>query len=162
VKRRLLTASIAAALALCGCGDDSSSNTARASAPFERFEASTATLDGRQLAVLLADNDQLRAKGLGGVDGVGAYDGMIFVFPGDTNEAFWMYDTRFALDIAFVAADGAVLEQATMTPCATAADACPRTTPAHPYRTALEAPAGAFARWNLQVGSRLISNPKPA
>ncbi len=84
-----------------------------------------------------------RARGLMGVVDLGELRGMLFVFPADGRAAFWMKDTLLALDVAFFAADGSLVDLLEMAPCA--ADPCPVYQPAGPYRYALEAPAGGFS-----------------
>lgn len=93
--------------------------------------------------VALADDPAGRARGLMGVVDLGGLRGMLFVFPADGRAAFWMKDTALALDVAFFAADGSLVDLLEMTPCP--ADPCPVYEPGGPYRYALEVPAGAFA-----------------
>ena len=56
--------------------------------------------------------------------------GMVFLYPSDVAEAYWMKNTLVPLSIAFVAADGRVVSVAEMTPCK--ADPCPSYRPAGP------------------------------
>lgn len=91
----------------------------------------------------VADDASERAQGLMGVEDLGDVHGMLFVFPGDTTAGFWMKGTLLALDIAFFASDGSLVDLVEMTPCT--ADPCPTYLAAGPYRYALEVPAGGFA-----------------
>ena len=50
-----------------------------------------------------------RARGLMGRDALPEGQGMLFVFTTDARHGFWMRDTRVALDMLFLAADGAVV-----------------------------------------------------
>jgi uncharacterized membrane protein (UPF0127 family) len=84
-----------------------------------------------------------RAQGLRGVERLGDLRGMLFVFPEDTTAGFWMKGTPLALDTAFFAADGSLVEVLSMTPCP--GEDCPTYRPAGAYRYALEVPAGGFA-----------------
>jgi uncharacterized membrane protein (UPF0127 family) len=91
--------------------------------------------------------------------------GMVFLYPRDVTEAFWMKDTLVPLSIAFVAADGRVVSVAEMTPCA--ADPCPTYPPAGPYRYAVELPGGAFPAAGVDKGARVVpvdpaALPEPA
>jgi len=104
--------------------------------------SSTISIDGRDLAVAVADNPQTRAQGLMGVTDLGDLDGMLFVFEDDTETGFWMKSTLIPLDIAFFAADGRFVDRLTMQPCIE--DPCPTYLPGGPYRYAIEAPAGAL------------------
>jgi uncharacterized membrane protein (UPF0127 family) len=98
---------------------------------------------GATWPVALADDDAERAQGLMGVVDLGGLRGMLFVFPAKSSAAFWMKDTVLALDVAFFAADGALVDLLEMTPCP--GDPCPVYQPAGPYRYALEVPSGGFA-----------------
>jgi len=134
----------------------SACNTDKNDAPFARFGTSKVTLaGGRTLSVLVADTDSLRQQGLSGVTELSGYDGMLFTFQADTGTEFWMKDTKMPLDLAFLGADGTVLQTLTMPICATN-DQCQRYGPPSPYRYALEAPAGSFSGWSVSEGNHLI------
>jgi uncharacterized membrane protein (UPF0127 family) len=93
--------------------------------------------------VMVADQPAEWTRGLMGVTDLGEAEGMLFIFPSDTTAAFWMKDTRLALDVAFFAADGSLVDLLEMAPCP--ADPCPAYSPSGPYRYALEVPAGGFS-----------------
>jgi uncharacterized membrane protein (UPF0127 family) len=101
----------------------------------------------------VAATPQQRTVGLSNRDSLAARRGMVFLFPGDVDSAFWMKDTRVPLSIAFVAADGRVVSLREMTPCT--ADPCPTYAPEGPYRYAVELPAGAFAAAGVDKGDRV-------
>lgn len=104
------------------------------------WELISVSLDEETLLVARANSPDERAQGLMGVEDLGAVDGMLFVFPADTNGSFWMKDTLIALDIAFFSADGVLVDILAMEPCL--ADPCPSYRPDGVYRWALELPAG--------------------
>ena len=78
-----------------------------------------------------------------GVDDFGGVEGMVFVFDAPTETGFFMKDVLVPLDIAFVGADGMVLEVLTMGLCA--ADPCPTYRSPAPFLWAVETPAGGLA-----------------
>ena len=85
--------------------------------------------------------------------------GMLFIYPSEqpASAAFWMFRTRIPLDIAFVDSLGVIRAILHMVPCpSTFASACPNYPPGVPYRAALEANAGYFARQKLALGSRIV------
>ena len=131
--RSLLMYTLAASLIVgaCGSGD-----------PYglEGFGSTTITIDGRDLAVAVADTPASRSQGLMGVTDLGGLDGMVFVFEESTDGGFWMKDTLIALDIAFFGSDGAFVDRFTMEPCIE--DPCPVYRPSGFYQHAVEAPAG--------------------
>ena len=79
---------------------------------------------------------------------------MVFLYPADVTEAFWMKNTLVPLSIAFVAADGRVVSVAEMTPCRT--DPCPTYPPAGRYRYAVELAAGAFPAAGVGPGAEVV------
>jgi len=110
---------------------------------------------GRPVTVRLevAADPAARARGLMGRSELPEGTGMVFLYPGDVAEAYWMKNTLVPLSIAFVAADGRVVSVAEMTPCT--ADPCPSYPPAGPYRYAVELPAGAFEAAGVGEGDKV-------
>ena len=102
----------------------------------------------------VAADPATRARGLMEREQVPKGTGMVFLYPADVAEAYWMKNTLVPLSIAFVAADGRVVSVAEMTPCT--ADPCPSYPPAGPYRYAVELPAGAFAAAGVGEGDKVV------
>ena len=122
---------------------------------------------GRPVTVRLevAADPASRARGLMGRRKLPQGTGMVFLYPADVTEAYWMKDTLVPLSIAFVAADGRVVSVAEMTPCA--ADPCPSWAPAGPYRYAVELHGGAFGAAGVAKGAKVVpvdpaALPEPA
>jgi uncharacterized membrane protein (UPF0127 family) len=99
------------------------------------------SVDHEVLAVALADTGGARRQGLMNVTDLRDLDGMLFVWTDDTAGGFWMRDTLLALDIAFFAADGSLVDTFPMEPCDLGSD-CPTYNPAGAYRYALETEQG--------------------
>jgi uncharacterized protein len=123
--------------------------------------------DGDPVTVRLevAADPATRARGLMQREEVPPGTGMVFLYPRDVAEAYWMKNTLVPLSIAFVAADGRVVSVAEMTPCKV--DPCPSYPPAGPYRYAVELAAGAFGDAGVGPGSRVVpvdpaALPEPA
>jgi uncharacterized protein len=123
--------------------------------------------DGPAVTVRLevAADPAARARGLMGRRQVPKGTGMVFLYPAEVTQAFWMKDTLVPLSIAFVAADGRVVSVAEMTPCRT--DPCPTYPPAGPYRYAVELAAGSFAAAGVGPGAKVVpvdpaALPEPA
>jgi uncharacterized membrane protein (UPF0127 family) len=66
-------------------------------------------------------------------------DGMLFVFPSDTTDGFWMKNTLVPLTIVFFDAAGVRVRRLSMTPCRD--EPCRIYYPRRSYRFALELPA---------------------
>jgi uncharacterized membrane protein (UPF0127 family) len=119
-------------------------DTTPAEAPFDAFREARVALGERCLRVLVAADDAQRSRGLRDVEALGPYDGMLFVFPADTDARFTMARTPLPLDITWFAAGGAPVDHTTMEPCPETDDAsCPAYASDERYRYALERPAGA-------------------
>jgi uncharacterized membrane protein (UPF0127 family) len=68
-----------------------------------------------RLAVEVADTDATREKGLGGHAPLAAREGMWFVFPAASRQAFWMKDMAFPIDIIWVR-EGRIVDMAVNVP----------------------------------------------
>jgi uncharacterized membrane protein (UPF0127 family) len=91
--------------------------------------------------LLAAIEPQQRSRGLMEVTDLQGYSGMAFVYPEDSQNAFYMRNTPMPLSIAWIAADGSVVSTADMEPCEDR-EGCPTYPPAGPYRMAIEVPQG--------------------
>ena len=91
-----------------------------------------------------------RARGLMQRPTMAEDAGMLFVFPADTDGPFWMKDTLIPLSIAFIAADGTIVNVQDMQPQTTDLHA-----PGARYRYALEVNQGYFARAGVKTGDRV-------
>jgi uncharacterized membrane protein (UPF0127 family) len=113
----------------------------------------------------VAADPAARARGLMGRREVPEGTGMVFLYPADVAESYWMKNTFVPLSIAFVAADGRVVSVSEMTPCK--ADPCPSYAPAGPYRYAVELAGGSFGAAGVGPGARVVpvdpaALPEPA
>jgi uncharacterized protein len=103
-------------------------------------------VDGRNVAPLyIADSYLSRTRGLLGTRGI---DGALLISPGNSVHGMGML---YALDVALLDADLGVLHTLTLRPFGA-------TRPRRGVKHVLEAERGAFAGWNLRVGSRLGSD----
>jgi uncharacterized membrane protein (UPF0127 family) len=121
--------------------------------------------EARTVRLEIAATPAARARGLMGRTEVPEGTGMVFLYPEDVAEAYWMKNTLVPLSIAFVAADGRVVSVSEMTPCR--ADPCPSYAPAGPYRYAVELAAGSLAAAGVGPGAKVVPEdpaalPEPA
>ena len=110
------------------------------------------------LFVSIADTQELRSAGLSNIESfTPEMEGMLFVFISDTEAAFWMKEMLFPLSIAFISADGQIIEIMDMPLCEQEDQQyCPLFRPQVMYRYALEVKAGWFAERGIQPGDRLF------
>ena len=104
-----------------------------------------------RLAVEIADNSTLRTRGLMWRSDVPAGTGMLFIFPNEVVQSFWMRNTLIPLDILFVDRTGKVVgvvqwaEPKTLT----------SRTVGKPSMYVLEVPGGWASRNSVQAGARV-------
>lgn len=125
------------------CGDDSSATLT---------PTRTVTVEGdghsERLQVELATTEKEREQGLMFRQSLDEDRGMLFLFPSDVTVGFWMKNTYVPLTIAYLAADGTVLDLRDGKPLDEAV-----LTPSRPYRMVLEVNQGWFARHGLGPGA---------
>ena len=151
---RALLPLAAAMLLLAAC---SGAGDAPAPPPLPVVALTVADAEGRAVASLSAEvaaTPEQRQRGLMFRQSLGEDAAMLFVYPAETEGAFWMKDTPIPLTIAFLAADGRVLELIDGAPFDETL-----LRPATPYRYALEVNAGWFARRGLAAGARVVLPP---
>lgn len=102
------------------------------------------------LAVELAVTPDERRQGLMYRPSLPADQGMLFVFPNDRRRCMWMRNTRIPLSVAFIAADGTIVNLADMAPLDDATH-CSR----GPIRYALEVNRGWFAEHGIAAGDQI-------
>ncbi len=106
--------------------------------------------EGVELRVELARTAGERSRGLMFREELAEDGGMLFVYEEDTGAGFWMKDTLIPLSIAFIAADGAILDIQDMEPLSEDTHRPPEA-----YRYALEVNQGWFRQNGFDVGDRV-------
>lgn len=156
-----LLPTLLATLLAVGCGDDAGVRDAPGE-PLIAFDTATVRIesgdDTMMLTVELAETDDQRAYGLMERDTLAPDRGMLFVYPAarDSSRGFWMYRTWIPLDIAFLDADGRILDIRQMQPCESPNPrVCRLYSPGVAYRGALEVNRGWFAEHGVEVGDRV-------
>jgi uncharacterized membrane protein (UPF0127 family) len=100
------------------------------------------------VTVEVASTGSQRQQGLMLRQEMAEAEGMLFLFPRDVQIGFWMKDTYLPLDIAYISAEGEVLEIRQAKPLDETV-----LTPEKPYRFVLEVNQGWFERHTLSVGA---------
>lgn len=116
-------------------------------------------LNGTRYQVEIANDDESRARGLMFRDQMDEGSGMLFIHEREAPQAYWMKNTRIALDILyFDDARRLVAQQRDVPPCS-AGNRCPSYPSKAPARYVLELNAGHAARLNLANGTELAFGP---
>ena len=103
-----------------------------------------------EVEVEIADDDTERQRGLMGRTELDEDSGMLFVYEAEQPRSFWMKDTLLPLSIAYIAADGHIVDIQDMQPLDETSYPS-----AEPARYALEVNQGFFTERGIQVGDRL-------
>ena len=157
-------------LLICGCGADrqtptvdpdsgSTGSGGRSSTGQETTGQASATErvtivasggDVRVQVEVADDTDEMQ-KGLMGRTALAEDAGMLFVYPEERELSFWMKDTLIPLSIAFMDAEGRIVDLQDMKALD---DRPPHYTSAEPARYALEVNEGFFDERGVEVGDR--------
>lgn len=116
-------------------------------------------LGGQRYAVELADDDAERARGLMFRDAMADDRGMLFIHDAQEPQAYWMKNTRIALDILYFDNDRKLVSQQRDVPPCSLGDACPSYPSNAPARYVLELNAGQAEKLKLQDGATLTFGP---
>ena len=111
---------------------------------------------GHALRVEVASTIEQRMQGLMFRRKLARNDGMLFVFDEPGYHAMWMKNTPLPLSVAFVDADGRILNIADMEPHTLDQHAA-----AGPARYAIETNKGWFAERRIKPGDKVSGLPKP-
>ena len=132
-----------------------STNCSSQTVRFDVTELVIETANGNRVNITaeIAETDEQRQRGLMERDKLDDGKGMIFIFSQDQMVSFWMKDTRIPLSIAFISADGDILEIRAMEPFNLSPVRSSRS-----VRFALEVPQSWFSRAGIAVGDRLLNS----
>ena len=116
-------------------------------------------LAGQRYEVELATDDHSRAQGLMYRTQLPAGRGMLFIHDNQDWLAYWMMNTRIALDILYFDNNLRLVSQQRDVPPCPPRSQCPAYPSEGPARYVLELNAGHAARLHLRNGERLILGP---
>jgi len=119
-------------------------------------------LAGKRYQVELALDDDSRARGLMFRDHMPEGHGMLFVHEQEAIQAYWMKNTKIALDILYFDSGLKLVSQQRDVPPCTAGDTCPSYPSYRPSRYVLELNAGQAALIDLRNGTELKVSPSIA
>lgn len=140
---------LAAALAVTGCG---SGTPASADEGTKGIEAHfTVAVDGHPASIQVAILPSEQERGLMQRPDLGKDEGMIFINAAPQRLSFWMRNTPEPLDVAYIDADGVVVELYPLLPL----DERPVNSHSSRLKFALEMPSGWFAANGVRSGARI-------
>lgn len=119
-------------------------------------------LGGARYQVEIADDDPERARGLMFREAMDANRGMLFIHEREQPLAYWMKNTKIALDILYFNDQLKLVSQQRDVPPCTLGDRCPPYPSDAPARYVLELNAGQAAKLDLQDGAQLRLGPNIA
>lgn len=138
------------AVMLASCNSQQEDSKAQSSQDAE-IQMPTISVGKKNLHVEIVQNDEERMRGLMFRKQLGEDEGMLFVFEEARIQYFWMRNTFIPLDIAFIDANGKIIDIQRMEPLdETKSYASPA-----PVPYVLEVNAGWFARNGIAVGENV-------
>ncbi len=121
-------------------------------------EATFSAASGTPVSLFLevADTPELQRCGLMHRFWMPENQGMLFVYSSDARGGFWNRNTEIPLQLAWIAADGTILELTDMEAADRSSPSYPITyRPSQPYRYVIEANQGWFTANGIQAGDRV-------
>ena len=143
---QVLTAIVLASAMAVSCSAQSAKND-DPNKPNPTLKTTTLTAGGVEVVAEVAATELERNRGLMFRKTLEDGKGMLFVFESDQRVAFWMKNTSLPLSLAYISADGQILQILDLQPFSEQARPSERS-----VRYALEVPQGWFARAGLKVG----------
>ena len=125
-------------------------HTAIAEPKVEKLPTVFIEINQQRVQVEVADEAHERSRGLMYRQALPTGEGMLFVYPDTKMRSFWMKNTLIPLSIAFIDAEGRILNIEKMTPKSLVS--VPSVAPA---QYALEVPLGWFSSHSIVVGDRV-------
>ena len=122
----------------------------------ETFKTTHVKVGSHPLTVELALSEPQRMQGLMHREKLGRDDGMLFVFDEPAYQSMWMKNTLIPLSVAFLDADGRILNILDMEP-----QTLDTHTSAGPSVYAIETNKGWFEQNNVKAGEKVTGLPKP-
>lgn len=113
------------------------------------------TVKGKTIKVEIAADEESRDRGLMFRDSLPPDSGMLFIFPEEDIRDFWMKNTQLPLSIAYITANGLILNIKDMQPLSL--DSVNSEAPA---QYALEMNQGWFNKNNIKAGDTIIFSPE--
>ena len=146
MKKKFAPVAAAALLSLIACG---------AGAQAARFPAIQLAAGMHLIQAEVAQTDPQRQQGLMHREKMASNHGMVFVFDQAAPQCMWMKNTLLPLSVAFIDADGKIVNIEDMQP-QTLDSHCS----AKPVKYALEMNLGWFKQKNVKPGSAISGLPK--
>ena len=122
--------------------------------PQPRLQTTALTAGMHIIQAELAITPEQQATGMMFRREMGTHGGMLFVNDEPAVRCFWMRNTLIPLSIAFIAADGTIVNIAEMDALSERSHCAAR-----PVRFALEMNSGWFAKRGIKAGARLQGKP---
>ena len=150
----LLSVFLLLGLAACGGSDSAEQPAPAVTIPFDKEGTLTVLQEGDSLVTVdieIADTDSARTRGLMQRASLPPQSGMLFIFPREEPQSFWMANTPLSLDIIFVSADSQIVSIGKYTTPFSQENVVSEA----PAKFVLEMPAGFADTYGLLEGDRL-------
>ena len=121
--------------------------------PLDKLFQTDLCIKEKIFKIWLALDSKQKEEGLSllSSDEVSFEEGMLFIYPYEEKLSFWMKDTFFDLDIAYIKSDGRVIDMFTMPKMTEKAFSS-----SEKVRYVLELRAGEFEKMGLKLGEKIV------
>lgn len=114
-------------------------------------------LNNEKFSIEIASSPIQWARGLMYRDNLPKNNGMLFIFPMESKQSFWMKNVKFPLDIIFLSKDKKIVDiKENFEPCLQ--DSCPSYTPSEKAKFVLEINGGRVKDLDLKIGDEIKMN----
>lgn len=154
---KLLLLALTLSLASAACADDTSSppEGSGEEIPFQKEGSLAFVREGDTLTTInveIADTDSARTRGLMGRESLPDSSGMLFIFPTEEEQGFWMANTQLSLDMFFAGADSQIVRIAKYTTPLSSENVESE----EPAQFVVETPAGFADQHGIVEGDRVV------
>ena len=97
----------------------SNNNTSSIGADFfPNYKKTTISINGINVTMAIASSDELRIRGLSGIENMNENEGMLFLFDEPSKQGFWMNKMNFPIDIIWLNSNNKVVHiEKQLEPC---------------------------------------------
>ena len=125
---------------------------------FPNYEKKSVLINGFEVSLAIASNDELRIKGLSGSEKLNENEGMLFLFDKPSKEGFWMNEMKYAIDIIWLDSNSSVVHiEKNLEPCKVSL-ACPVYDPQVNSLYVIELSTGFVDRHSIKKGTIIDLN----
>lgn len=131
-------------------------DTIRGSSARHDYKRTTVQYNKKAFQVYICDSRGKIMKGLMGRDGIGADEGMLFIFKRESKPGFWMLNMKFSIDILWLDKNKKIVHIVEKAEPCKSIFSCPVYKPPKSSLYVLEFAAGTAKKYGMKVGNAVV------